>query len=288
MRDLQYLIVGGDCRQGYLSAGFIEEGKNVFVIFGSDFKNLLNESIIRTDWESAISESDVIIFPLPISKDGEHLNSSDKIKLEEIINEIPNNKIVMAGGVTPQIKSLFQLRNIEIIDYFDKEELAVFNAIPTAEGAIEIAMRELPITINNSRCLVTGFGRISKVLVKLLNGLGAKTTVIARKHDDLVWAEIYGADVQNMVDIKLAVKDKDIIFNTVPFKIIDKDILNNLNKDCLIIDIASSPGGIDFEVADKIGINVIWALALPGKVAPKTAGEAIKVVIDNILEEMDI
>ncbi len=288
MKDLQYLVVGGDGRQGYLTTCLIEEKKRVSVIFGGGFKHIVGDDVEKTDWKNAIRSSDVIIFPLPISKDDENLNADYKIKLAEIVNEIPSNKVVMAGGVTPKIKSLFELKNIEVIDYFNREELTVCNAIPTAEGAIEIAMRELPITINNSKCLITGFGRISKILVKVLHGLGAKTTVVARKNADLVWASIYGASVQHIADIKLAVKGKDVIFNTVPFKIINEDALSNVDKSCLIIDVASKPGGVDFEVADRLGINVIWALALPGKVAPKTAGEAIKTAINNILKEADI
>jgi len=48
------------------------------------------------------------------------------------------------------------------------------------------------------------------------------------------------------------------------------------------------PTGVDFEVAQSLGINVIWALSLPGKVAPVTSGKIIKDTIINILTEMGV
>jgi hypothetical protein len=81
--------------------------------------------------------------------------------------------------------------------------------------------------------------------------------------------------------------DTDIIFNTVPSLILDADMLTKTARNTLIIDLASRPGGVDFEAAHKMGIKVIWALSLPGKVAPDTAGDIIGKTILNILDELE-
>lgn len=161
-----------------------------------------------------------------------------------------------------------------------------FSAIPTAEGAIEIAIREMPITLYKANCVVTGFGRIAKVLTKLLVAFGANVCVAARKHSDLTWAEICGAKSVEVRKMDSVLKDADVIFNTVPAMIIDKKTLGNINKDCLLIDLASKPGGIDFDTANELALKSIWALSLPGKVAPKTSGAIIKSTVDNILSEI--
>jgi len=114
--------------------------------------------------------------------------------------------------------------------------------------------------------------------------MGADVSVVARKNEELAFARFYGCKCYNLHHIVDAVKNQDIIFNTVPYPIIDQKVIKHLNKEILIIDLASAPGGIDFQAAEKVGIKTIWALGLPGKVAPKTAGYIIKDVIIKMLE----
>ena len=51
--------------------------------------------------------------------------------------------------------------------------------------------------------------------------------------------------------------------------------MKNISSDCLFVEIASAPFGIDFQAAKEFAFDVIKANSLPGKVAPKTAGEII-------------
>lgn len=39
----------------------------------------------------------------------------------------------------------------------------VANAVPTAEGAVQVAMEELPFTLHSARVLILGFGRVGKL-----------------------------------------------------------------------------------------------------------------------------
>lgn len=281
-----YLVIGGDLRQEYMAEGLTTSENKVFMVFGNQDSHISKDIIYDSTLEDAIAQCDVIIFPLPISKDEENINCGYEIKILDILKQIPEDKIVLAGGVTSKVQECFDSRNIKVYDYFKEEELAIFNAIPTAEGAIEIAMRELPTTIFESNCLITGYGRISKVLAKDLHGMGCNVSVLARKKGDLAYARAYGYGVYDMEDIAHAVRSKDIIFNTVPHPIINSAVLPFVDKKCLIIDLASSPGGVDFAQAENLDIKTIWALALPGKVAPKTAGLIIKDTIFNIIKSL--
>ena len=78
----------------------------------------------------------------------------------------------------------------------------------------------------------------------------------------------------------------DIIINTIPHIILNKEKLKLLKRDCLIIDIASNPGGVDRKAVKEIGIKLIWALSLPGRVAPITSAEFIKETLENILKDI--
>lgn len=146
-------------------------------------------------------------------------------------------------------------------------------------------MEEISTTIYGQKVLLTGFGRITKVMVKALTGLGADVSVTARKYSDLAWARIYGCKAIHISELDNYISDYSLIFNTVPAVILDEKKLSKLKHDCLLIDLASKPGGVDFDTARKLGIKVIWALSLPGKVAPVTSGEIIADTICNILTE---
>ena len=134
MKNLKYVIVGGDQRSAYLASFLINDNKDVKIIFGQNFKNIVDEKYLSLNWKDVIKNSDIIIFPLPISKDDNHLNVDidEKIKLEGIVKEIGINKIVVGGGLTNKIRKIFEEKNINIIDYLNREELAILNAIPTA------------------------------------------------------------------------------------------------------------------------------------------------------------
>ena len=127
-------------------------------------------------------------------------------------------------------------------------------------------MEELPTTVFGQKVLITGMGRISKVLVKILSAMGAEVTVTARRHSDLAWAEIFGAESLHISKLDDTVEKFDVIFNTVPSVIFDESRLKLLNSHCLVIDLASKPGGVDFNTARELGIKTIWALSLPRNV----------------------
>lgn len=179
-------------------------------------------------------------------------------------------------------------RESNFIDYFKEDELLILNAIPTAEGAIQIAMEELSTTIHDSKIMILGYGRLGKVLSKLVNNMGAITYVAARNTRDLAWIENSKYNPIKFKDINKHLTNMDVIFNTVPDLILTKDKLRNISKDTLIIDLASKPGGVDFEVAENLGLNTIHALGIPGKYAPVTAAKIIRKTLYNIIEERGI
>ena len=276
-------IIGGDKRQIYLGLSMIRDGKNV-VFYGVDNCDMVEEDY--SSLEQAVLKSDCVVLPMPLSKDGKTLFtplSNMTIPLDKNFCDIIKSKPIFCTNSRLLMKT-GDYSNSQVFDYLDREELAVLNAVPTAEGAVEIAMRNYPRTINSSSCLVAGYGRIGKVLSRILAALGANVTVSARKLNDLTWIRLNGYNPINTEDISISGR-YDLIFNTIPSMIFDEETLAKVAKNSLVIDLASAPGGVDFKAAQKLGINTIQALSLPGKVAPVTAGEIIKNTIYNITEE---
>ena len=199
-----------------------------------------------------------------------------------------NAKILIAGSITPDVYELANDEYIEIIDIMKREELAVLNTISTAEGTIEIIIANTNKIIHGSKVLILGFGRIGKVLARKLAGLSAKVTCAARKDEDLAWIRAYGHMETNINAIGENLSEFDIIINTVPHLVLTEERLQYVKKDCLLVDLASNPGGIDKRAAKDKNLKLIWALALPGKVAPVTTAEFIKDTVYNILKEEGI
>ena len=147
-------------------------------------------------------------------------------------------------------------------------------------------MEETEITLHGSNILVLGFGRVGKILAKMLDGIGAKVDCEARRDEPLAWIKAYGYNPVRLEDIDKNLGKYDTIINTVPSILLDEERLKLLKKQCLIIDLASTPGGVDKKAAKELGIKLVWALSLPGKVAPATSAEYIKETVYNIINEM--
>lgn len=282
-----FSVIGGDLRQLTLARLLEDEGRDV-LLYGFEKNEAAPHCVISPE---AASQSDIIILPVPVSFDGVHVNmpfAAKELETDVLIDLLNPASLVLGGQIKPSLARKLSERGIAFRDYLLRDELSIRNAIPTAEGAIEIAVSETPITLHGSKVLVTGYGKIGKILSGMLRGMGAKTYVEARKYADLALIEGHGCVPVALSELSGCAGEFDIIFNTVPALLFTEEILSKIKKDALIIDLASRPGGVDFEAAKRLGIKVIWALSLPGKVAPVTSGIIIKDTIMHIISEMGV
>ncbi len=286
MHRRKYAVIGGDMRNVYLAEllkkdyqyveiyGFEKSGKP-WAVKNSPLDFVLDGSRVVVGGIPLLNENGCITMPL----------SKEKLCFYELVEKIPEGAIVIAGKIADKTKAEFAERKIKCVDLLDREEMAVANAVPSAEGAVHILLEELPITLLGSRILIVGYGRLGKVLSRLLQSFGAEVWVAARKYADIAWIEANGLKPVPMHQLARFVSDMDVIVNTVPALVITREILEKLRNDCFLLDLASSPGGIDFKCAEAFGIKTKWALSIPGKIAPQTAGDIIRRTIYNILEE---
>lgn len=243
-----------------------------------ELKSSLKSTILKNNNQLNI-KYDVYILPIPMTVDGEYLNNqSININLSKIIENIPYDALIISGGKT--------IRNS--IDVAKRDDFSYKNAIPTAEGAIALAINNTDITLFDSKILITGFGKVAKILVQKLRGLCNDITVSLRNKSDRELIETLGIKTIPIESIADYVTDYNIIFNTVPDEIFNKEILSTADSKNLFIELASNQLGFDTQAITKFKVNYINAPGLPNKVAPKTAACTFAETITNILEEKNL
>ncbi len=283
-------IIGGDLRIAKLAIMLANDGNEVYV-YGLEKSEEIKKqkNIIQCDTiRKAIDNVEIVIGPIPFSSNSNTINmpfSGKELTIREMMHNI-NAKVLIAGAILPEVYEMANDEYIEIIDIMKREELAVLNTIATAEGTIQIAIENTNRILHGSEILILGFGRIGKVLARKLAGLSVKVTCAARKDEDLAWIEAYGHKSININNLGENLKTFDIIINTVPHIVLTEQKLEYVRKDTLLIDLASNPGGIDKKAIKDRNLKLVWALSLPGKVAPTTSAEFIKNTIYNILREI--
>ena len=285
-QKLNFWIVGGDPRQAALARALAEDGHSVHTYALEQAV----ESTLSAPSLAGIEDAHCVVLPLP-ALDGERINaplSRVKLPLSRLLDALTPGQLLCAGMLKPPLVGEAQARSLLLADYFAREELAVANAVPSSEGAIQIAMEELPITLHGARALVIGYGRLGKVLARQLRGLGVRVSVASRKYADLAWIRAEGLEAERSDQLSGWLCGYDLVVNTVPAPILGREELTQLKPGCLVIDLASKPGGVDFDAAAQLGVKAVWALSLPGKVAPVTAGLAIRDAIYNILTELGV
>ncbi len=285
--ELNFWVLGGDLRQAKLAQLLAQDGHTVHAWALGEPEPA--SGLVPEETLDQIGRADCVVLPLTVRTEEGMLNAPlapGERPLEPILDRLSPGQFVCGGRVDPATRELAGERGLTIADYYLREELAVANAVPTAEGAVQLAMEHLPITIHGSRVLVAGFGRVGKLTARRFAALGARVSVAARKYEQLAWAQAEGFGAEHLAHLAGWLCGYDLVVNTVPSRVLDRPELEDLRRDCLILDLASKPGGVDLQAAADLGLTVIWALSLPGKVAPVTAGAAIKSTIYNMLHEL--
>lgn len=287
---MKFAIIGGDLRIVKLAEMLAKDENQIYVYGLEKAEDLRNKpNIVQCDTiKKTVQEAEIVIGPIPFSSNGNTVNApfcDKEITIREMMHVI-NAKVLIAGGITPEVYDMANDEYIEIVDILKREELAVLNTIATAEGTIQVAIENTNKILHGSEVLILGFGRIGKVLARKLAGLAVKVTCAARKDEDLAWIQAYGHKATNINSIGPNLSQFDIIINTVPHMILTEERLANVKKECLLIDLASNPGGIDKKAVKDKNLKFVWALSLPGKVAPTTSAEFIKDTIYNIVKEI--
>ncbi len=237
--------------------------------------------------EEALNGADAVVLPLPASTDGRTVSlplaePDEPVALTRLFHLMSERGVTLLTG--GRLAGLTIPDDIRAVDYYEREEFSVANAVPTAEGAIAEAMRALPVTLHGSTAVVLGYGRIGRALGGRLRALGMNVTATARKPSDLAWIRADGLRAEPTGELLRVLRqtNPDVLFNTIPAPVIGAAELSALRPGTPVIDLASAPGGVAFGADAASGANIIRALSLPGRVAPVTAGIILADTLDGI------
>lgn len=287
----QIVLAGGDARQLEVIRRLTELDASV-TLCGFDRLDTPFSGVTKADWTPDILEAaDALVLPA-VGTDDEGTISTLFTDLElkltdDYLSAAPKTCKVVTGMAKPYLKKLCEKHRIALVELFERDDVAIYNSIPTAEGALMMAIQNTDITIHNSNCMVLGLGRTGFTMARTLHALGAKVKVGVRRDESFARAFEAGFEPFYMPDITRLAGNIDLIFNTIPNMIVTAQVIAQLPLRACIIDLASKPGGTDFRFAEKRGIKALLAPGLPGIVAPKTAGRIIaNSLIQIVLEDI--
>lgn len=284
-QERNFWVVGGDLRQRALARLLREDGHTVHVAA------LEGEGLAAEPLGPGLALAHCVILPLPVTRQGELLHtplSREEVTLPQLLDWLEPGQVLCGGLVSAQAEEAAQARGLRLLDYYAREECMVANAVPTAEGAVQVAMEELPFTLHSARVLVLGFGRVGKLTAHRMGALGAKVTVCAQGYADLAWAAAYGHETMWLEKLAWELGGYDLIVNTIPAQVLDCRRLWWVNPGAFLLDLASAPGGVDQAAAKERGLRVLQAPGLPGRTAPVTAAAAIRDAVYHILWELEV
>lgn len=255
-----------------------------FAVVGSDARQAAaGRALARAGYTvggvQQLPQADCILLPLPLDE--------SRTPLAELLRAAKPGAVALGGRLSAQAKTIAQEAGVELVDYYARPELAIYNAIPTAEGCIGILLRESTRTLWSANILLLGFGPVGQALGVRLAALGADVTVCARRPEQRALAESLGLRGAELAQLGALAPAFDRVVNTIPAPVLTELVLTALRPGSLIVDLASKPGGTDFAAAQRLGLRAIHALSLPAVCAPETAGEAVARTVLAILRERE-
>ena len=292
-------ILGGDRRQLVTAESLANTYEcavwGFAAVYGGEDEHYLQNTVRCADPESAVKCSDAVVLPLPVSTDGIRLNcplaakngsgETPDVRLLAVCEKMPHGSILLGGMIPPVVKKYAAEHGVTALDYYESEELQIKNSVPTAEGAVAACIGALPFTIAGMRAAVFGYGRVGRTLAGRLRVLGADVFAVARSRKDLSNAACDGCVPVPLDEYRSFPLHCDAVFNTIPHRIFDAELLKRIPRGTVLFELATANAGVDLAAAEENGIRVIPLPSLPGKTAPRTAGEIICSVVRGMLDD---
>ncbi len=271
-------VLGGDRRQEWVGRRFADLGAQVRVT-GLNLEKPDSLTVAVSGAAEALAGAGLIMAPVQgIDALGDicTMPGAGRVHIgPRELRELAPDAVCFAGAVAPPTRALLAEHGVDLVEYREMDDFAILNSIPSAEGAIQLAMERLPITLHGSRSLVLGYGRTARTLARMLRGLGAHVAVAARRPADLARVEADAHEAISFAGLDARLNRMEVVFNTVPAVVLDAGRLGLLTPGTVVIDLASAPGGVDHAAAAGLGVTAVLAPGLPGKVAPRSAGQYI-------------
>lgn len=271
---MRFLFIGGDARMDYAA------------------RMLSHTHEVLKYGEAASAEAifNAIVFPLPLTKDGETVfGAVPRLTFEELSAVLGNfadeHTLVAAGGECRALSEMCEKLGCRFENYFARESLTLQNAALTAEAALCLLSQSGDGALLGSAALIAGSGRIAFFLADRLRACGCAVTFAARNPDKRELARLNGFSAIPLDGLSGALPAFDFIANTIPAPIFDEAMFSKMKENAVYEELATLPEQPRRAFAERFGVKYIYAGGLPGKYSPKAAGEFIAQTLGEILKE---
>lgn len=285
----QIVVFGGDQRTIIMMQHFATAGFHVSAIGFEEYP--FHHAHIKRETVQSVSfqHADAIILPVGgTNEQGKVVAPYAHASLfltKPLLQSLRDDTVIYTGVANDYLKKLCETINKEYVSLFERDDVAILNSIPTAEGTLQLAIEHTDHTIHQAHTVVLGFGRIGMTIARLFKAVGAHVAVAARTAEQKARIIEMGCTFISFQQLVQQIHSYSLCINTVPSTVITSDVIDQMNQHTCIIDVASSPGGVDSLYAKQSGIRVIHALGIPGKTAPTTAGHILADVLIDLIRE---
>lgn len=280
-----YAVIGGDMRQVYLAEA-LERGGGRVCHFALCQK--LGWGCGLDSLSEVCGAASCLIGPIPFCKNGDALNQSasgQALSIDRFLDDLASGQSFFAGCIPDDFRAQAVEKGVRVFDLMKELQLSIFNTAATAEGAICEAIQRSPLNLHHNSCGVLGYGKCGRTLCSYLKGMHGRVCVFTNSKEECAQAALIADRSENLEEFAVRAGEFDFIFNTIPARIMDREILGKMKKSVVVIDIASAPGGADYEAARELGLNAVLCPGLPGRYAPASSAEAVKEAVERILKE---
>lgn len=289
-----YGIIGGDSRQVYLAQEFSACGVPVCCYALCNMPKQIDcraDSSIQTfsSLKEVCQNSNCIIGPIPLGKNNQLLHQSKdagNLSFEALLSCLEPGQSFFAGCIPDNFKLEAGEKGVHLFDLMEETSLSTLNSIATAEGAICEAIQKSPLNLHQSRCAVLGYGKCGRTLTEYLQRMFCHVYTVSEVKHERILASLIAEETGNLQEFAVCAGTFDFIFNTIPASVITYEMLSAMKDSVTIIDIASAPGGVDFEAAKDLGKKAFLCPGLPGRYAPHSSAKIIKTAIERIRKEL--
>lgn len=254
MTKEKWLFIGDDARLSVCKDFMCEEGRDC--------------KIVRTDrWTEKLQQIILEFQPHHIV-----------LPIRQLAGEIPlhlfkSKPTFYVGNGSKEWLRVLHDAHLTLHTYVQEELFVWENAHLTAEAFLKEFYKETARVVKNTSFHVAGFGRVGKMVARLLQEMGGDVKILARSPEQLAEAEMMGYKNAS-IDLPAAYKGSYLV-NTIPARW----LTIQRNRPLFIFDLASAPGCL----VEPENIEYYTLLpGLPGKHFPIDAAIVLKDALNRM------
>ncbi len=263
-------LVGGDARFLYTEGALLRAGHTVFRMANGG----------RPLDEAALSESDAVVFPLPVSRDGVHLYAKEApsvLSLSCIFPYIRASARLLVGRADGAL--LPYLTGRPFFEYGSDPSFLLCNSALSARGALSLLRERNGGELPKGEYALVGNGHLAAALGEALSQNGVRFTAYARQPRGLIGG-VYPLPLSSLSEGLAACS---VLINTVPAPLFNEKILSCAKKGLCLLELACTKGVVDEAACARFGIDLLPAPALPLRYAKEEAGAAVAAAVLSAL-----